>query len=227
MVGCIFTGVFFAIGASNFAIGFFGVSKKNNTLLFSYSITIWGLFAGFFILFAFFFNKKVWFENNVINYCRNHISDKFMDSLQKAYPGYLPTTFCSENCQCASDPTRFPRTVEYSSAIFNNSGAKNLLQCPNNVYNDEPKREVFGLLETLELRYECSGVCSREKWFYFSDVNQGAPLYSCQLGILNYINEKFILIYGLIMTSGLVMFFAPIPTVVLMCIRLKGEITDY
>lgn len=248
MAGCIFGGIFLRIGLSNFArvagysgvfvavaavlfsvmaaasaCGLLGSFRKNATCLSIYVFAIWALFVVFWILFAAFLKKKADFENQVLDLCNNRVASGLAATLQKAYPSNLPTQFCSGQCPCASDASRFPSTSEYTSALFSPAGARNVYQCPNNIYsNNQPKKEAMGFLGELENRFECSGLCTREKWFYFSDVNRGAPLYSCQSTILSYISEKFIMAYGIILTCAVIMFFAPTPAVVFMCVNSRS-----
>lgn len=247
MVGCVFGGIFLKVGLSNFAkvsdyssvfiivaivlfsamviasiIGIFGAFKRNITFLTIYIFAVWLLFIVFWILFAAFLQKKTDFENQVLDLCNNRVASGLAAKLQKAYPSYLPTKFCSAECPCASDTTRFPSTAEYTSAAFSPIGAQNIYQCPNKIYTDEPNKEATGFLGELENRFECSGLCTREKWFYFSNVNRGAPLYSCQDTILSYILEKFIMAYGIILTCAVIMFFAPTPAIVFLCVNSRS-----
>ena len=204
-------------------IGVFGVYRRSVTLLNVYVLIIWGSFVVFWILFVAFLKKKSELENQVFDLCNNRVSSGLAATLQKAYTNTLPIRFCSEECPCASDKSRFPSNSEYSSAVFKPTGAHNIYQCPIDIYNnDKPRREATGFLAELENRFECSGLCTREKWFYFSNVNRGAPLYSCQGRVLNYISEKFIMAYGIILTCAIIMFFAPAPAIAFICVSSRS-----
>eukprot|EP00826_Nyctotherus_ovalis_P063929 TRINITY_DN9372_c0_g1_i5.p2 TRINITY_DN9372_c0_g1~~TRINITY_DN9372_c0_g1_i5.p2 ORF type:complete len:215 (-),score=29.72 TRINITY_DN9372_c0_g1_i5:13-657(-) len=204
-------------------VGLLGAFRKNISCLNFYVFTVWMLFVVFWILFALFLQKKIDLENQVLNLCNNHVASGLAATLQKAYTNNLPTQFCSEECPCASHSARFPPDSEYTSAVFKPTGAQNIYQCPKDVYGgDRPKKEATGFLAELENRFECSGLCTREKWFYFSDVNRGAPLYSCQETVLKYISEKFIMAYGIILTCAVIMFFAPAPALVFICINSRS-----
>jgi hypothetical protein len=244
----VFGGIFLKIGLSNFAkisdysgvflvvaillfsimliasiIGFLGSFRRSTTSLSLYVFIIWTLFIVFWVLFAIFLKKKTDFENQVLDLCNNRVASGLAAKLQKAYHNKLPTQFCSKVCPCASEASRFPASSEYTSAVFNSTGAQNVYQCPKDIYNgDSPKKEATGFLGELENRFECSGLCTREKWFYFSNVNRGAPLYSCQDTILSYISEKFIMAYGIILTCAVIMFFAPTPAIVYICVSSRS-----
>jgi len=203
-------------------IGFLGSLRKNTTFLTLYAFIIWTLFIVFWAVFAIFLKKRADFEYQVLDLCNNRVASGLAATLQKAYANNLPTQFCSKECPCASEASRFPSSSEYVSAVFDPEGAQNVYQCPKDIYNgNNPRKEATGFLGELENRFECSGLCTREKWFYFSNVNRGAPLYSCQDTILSYISEKFIMAYGIILTCAVIMFFAPVPAIVFICISSK------
>ena len=115
--------------------GTIGISKRNTKFLSVYISIVWGLFIYFWVLFAVFIKRKVTLEKQVIDYCGTNMRVKngIMSVLQEAYPNSLSTSFCTENCPCASNHTRFPSTSEYMSAVFDNSGAKNVFQCLGNI----------------------------------------------------------------------------------------------
>ncbi len=114
-------------------------------------------------------------------------------TLQKAYPSSLATSFCSSDCPCRATSAGFPATAEYASAVFNQTGgAISVSQCPKSLFgSDAPTAAATGFMGKLEKRFRCSGLCAREKWFYFSDVAMGQPLYACQGKISNYISGTF------------------------------------
>lgn len=131
--------------------------------------------------------------------CRKEESSGILGELVKAYPSSLSTTFCSASCPCKADKSIFPTTSEYSSALFNNNnGASNIYQCPNNPLKDSGvKQSMLGLLGFLESEFLCSGMCTKEKWYYFTDVSRGPPLYKCYDKLMEYINSKIKLIFCL------------------------------
>jgi len=200
--------------------GVIGTLKQSSILLLIYSGIIWSLFIGFWVVFAIFLKHKARFEQQIVDLCRNRVASGFMSTLQKAYPNDLATSFCTQDCPCKTDATKFPTTTEYASAVFSPTGASSILACPKSVYQGElPSKEASKFLSELEERYACSGLCTREKWFYFSDVGMGAPLYSCQRSISDYLNEKFIMIYGVVLTCTIITFFAPVPAIVFLCLK--------
>ena len=199
-----------------------GTLQQSSKLLLAYAALVWALFVGFWIVFAVFIERKAMFENQIVDLCRNKIASGFMSVLQKAYPSSLATSFCTTDCPCNSDKSKFPGSTEYSSAVFSPKGASNVLQCPISVYTSgQPDKDATSFLTELEERYACSGLCTREKWFYFSDVSMGVPLYSCQKSISDYVTERFIMIYGIILTCAVVTFFAPVPAIVFMCMKAR------
>jgi len=244
VIGFVYGGIFFNLGVSNFAkitdsskgfialasilfivlisaaiIGMIGNMKQSYRLLGVYVTIVWTLFISFWIIFGICLNKKNNLDEEVIDLCNNHVASKFTNRIHNAYASNLATGFCSSQCPCASNKELFPSS-EYASAIFKDTGASNIMDCPQSLYKDkEPSGSTIKFLSKLERKYECSGLCTREKWFYFSDVNKGPPLYSCQESIMNYMSEKFMKIYGIVLTCAIITFFAPVPAIALMYIK--------
>ena len=128
------------------------------------------------------------FNKEINDLCESKVASGFMYEMQKAYPSNLATAFCSNECPCKATRDRFPTSSEYDSGVYNNKGAENVMKCPKTLFESNPPHsEIIGFLATLEERFRCSGLCSREKWFYFSDVSKGAPIYPCQSQIRSYI----------------------------------------
>ncbi|KAL4468503.1 hypothetical protein ABPG74_005006 [Tetrahymena malaccensis] len=97
--------------------------------------------------------------------------------------------FCvkSQNCLCLIDkPNLFPNST-LSSLYYTNVGygVTTSLNCPNiNQYNLTPSGPK--ILQNLELKFSCSGICTSQPVFYFSDINRGPPKSdSCYSILLN------------------------------------------
>jgi hypothetical protein len=43
----------------------------------------------------------------------------------------------------------------------------------------------------LEKTYSCSGLCTKNKYYVYSDVNKGPPLNTCEAGLKDYITSNF------------------------------------
>ena len=108
--------------------------------------------------------------------------------MQRAYPPNLSSFFCSGECPCRANKTSFPATAEYSSADMRPQGAVTVMNCPKSPYTSPVRSAILGFLGILEEEFKCSGLCKKEKWYYFSDVNLGPPETMCQEKILEYID---------------------------------------
>ncbi|EAR90634.2 transmembrane protein, putative (macronuclear) [Tetrahymena thermophila SB210] len=86
--------------------------------------------------------------------------------------------FCvkSQNCLCLIDkPSQFANST-LSSLYYTTVGygVTTSLNCPNiNQYNLTPSGPK--ILQNLELKFSCSGICTPLPVFYFSDINRGPP----------------------------------------------------
>ena len=155
------------------------------------------------------------------NLCNSGRAAGFFGELQKAYPPNLSSFFCSGSCPCKASRANFPPTAEYATADFRAVGASMVTQCPNSPYTTSAvKKAIFGFLGMLEEEFRCSGICTFEKWYYFSDVNRGAPLYQCKTKLMDYIDgmclhsdrriEWYSIIYGVVITCGIITLLAAI-----------------
>lgn len=200
-------------------LGLCGNLKQQRNLLIAYVSIVWSLFIVFWAIFGVCLAQKKNLDDELDSFCKNQVASKFTSKLQNAYPTNLATSFCTDNCPCASTKDKFP-SAEYTSSVFKATGASNIMDCPKSLYaKDAPADSTIKFLRTLEKKYECSGLCTREKWFYFNDVNIGPPLYPCQESVMDYLSERFARVYGIVLTCAIITFFAPVPAIVLMCAK--------
>lgn len=100
--------------------------------------------------------------------------------------------FCSNACPCKATRTSFPPTGDYIAAVFSLTGASTVNKCPTNPVSSV-QQTVLSFLGFMEEELSCSGICKKEKWYYYSDVNRGAPADKCQ----DKLNEKIDSIHSL------------------------------
>lgn len=89
-----------------------------------------------------------------------------------------------------------------------------------NKFND-----MLGLLGDIEKDYDCSGVCVKQDYYYFSDVTRAAPTEGCKDSIKNKFIQSKVTNYGI---GFIVMaLFTCLPWIlnfVLCCLPGKGKI---
>lgn len=182
-------------------IGLVGMNKQMQSLLITYAVIVsilffcfWGVFAYMKVgkgIFYLFIKLLEALYNQFSNLCYQGKSSGFLGELQKAYPANLASTFCSSSCPCMADKSNFPAIADYSSADFKPTGAKMVTQCPKNPFQGtDVKDTLLAFVGLLEEEFQCSGLCTKEKWYYFSDVSKGQPKYKCQDRLLIYIDSK-------------------------------------
>jgi hypothetical protein len=84
-------------------------------------------------------------------------------------------------------------------------------------YFTDNEQGYFTLLEWLENKFECSGICYPGTFYLFSDVNNGIPKDSCMDSLKTWLKEQ-LLLYGLItLTCGLVLILAVVLSLCMCC----------
>jgi hypothetical protein len=90
--------------------------------------------------------------------------------------------------------------------------------------NDE--QGYFSLLEWLENKFDCSGICYPATFYLFSDVNNGLPEDSCMDSLKTWLKEQ-LLLYGLItLTCGLVLLLAAVLALCMCCHPFSRKVSE-
>lgn len=171
-------------------IGCCGVSRRSTCLLLVYTIITALMFVGFWIVFGYMKKGKGNMHDDIEAICRGEDKSDFIRDLDKIYDNNLNTVFCTAQCRCKADPAKFTGP-EYTGALFDqNNGASLIADCGNNPIKDE-KKTLLSFLGWLEEEMDCSGICTKQRFYYFSDVNRGPPPKECKMSILDYLDSKF------------------------------------
>jgi len=173
------------------ALGIYGVLNKNDCVLSIYASIMVSMSVACWILFAFMKGGRNNVHMQFDKYCYFEETEGFVGELALAYPKNLASFFCSADCPCQGIKTNFPSTADYGNMEIREIGATTIMNCENKVFVREPKTVIMSLLGELEQEYECSGICTKEKWYYYSDVNRGVPKTRCLNPILNFIDGIF------------------------------------
>lgn len=111
--------------------------------------------------------------------------------------------------------------------LYNQLGLDNIYSVSN---DDEKKDKVVGLIDyfgKIESEFECSGVCTKKDWYYFSDITKGLPPNSCKDDIKNKVLKYDVGNYGLGML--LIAAFVALPWLLhfpLYCLPGRGSATE-
>ena len=85
--------------------------------------------------------------------------------------------------------------------------------------------EILGILGEIEAEYDCSGVCTKQNIYYFSDTREGEPDDSCKDSIKNKYIQSKVTNYGIgFIVMALFIFLPWILNFVLCCLPGKGKI---
>jgi len=186
VVGTVFCCILIGIAI----IGIIAACKQDTLLLIIYAAVLAALFAGFWFAFGYMKKGKNTIHNDFDALCANTVNEGFIAELNRAYQPNMASLFCSNDCPCKATVNNFPNTADYNTAVFQTMGATVITNCPT-----FPKlgirTAILGFLGLIEEEFDCSGLCRKEKWYYFSDVARGAPNDRCKDLILKYMDSIF------------------------------------
>lgn len=172
-------------------IGFCGACKNNSCLMITYAIIALLLCAGFWVAFAFLKRGKNNIHSDIEKVCSTEEGKKgFIQDLNNVFTADLERAFCTDACPCKADEAKFPG-VAYDTAEFDAvNGYSVVSKCPDNPVAKQ-KNAWLSFLGWLEEEKDCSGICTKGKWYYFSDVNRGIPPKACRGPLVDYLDSNF------------------------------------
>lgn len=107
------------------------------------------------------------------------------------------TILCSTSCPCAADETDWPLETQVEM-VTDSLGSKELSECPNDGMTYDQKDKYYDLINRLEDKYNCAGICYNPTYFQFSDVSKGPTSNDCQ-DELTQLFEEHAVKYGVLM----------------------------
>eukprot|EP00826_Nyctotherus_ovalis_P011477 TRINITY_DN12989_c0_g1_i23.p1 TRINITY_DN12989_c0_g1~~TRINITY_DN12989_c0_g1_i23.p1 ORF type:complete len:239 (-),score=62.01 TRINITY_DN12989_c0_g1_i23:292-1008(-) len=181
--------VFFVFMLIAALLGICGFKNGSAWMLIIYSIIALLVFVTFWIAFAYLKKGKTNIHEDFFEVCNGQKDTGLMADLNRVYRDDLSSIFCTIRCPCNLDKTRVPATIDYTYAEVSIDGAKTISEC-----EDDPtakhSRTIRSFIGWMEEKLECSGVCTLDVWYYFSDVNRGKPPYRCGDKLLDYVDCK-------------------------------------
>ena len=167
-----------------------GAYNRNMPILSIYSFIMTCLFVSSWVVFVYMKGGKYTIHSDFEDYCNIGKIQGLIVELDKAYPKSLGSYCCSLECPCKANEENFPLTADYLSAKFKEgTGATTVLNCPKKPFTGSvPKIAVLSFLGEIEDKFSCSGICNKEKWYYYSNVNRGPPQSRCLEDFLYYVD---------------------------------------
>jgi len=117
-------------------------------------------------------------------------------------------TLCTDKCPCNVDSGIFSSELWYEM-VTDTMGAAKLDQCPfdSSVMNTVQKDKFSPFLQILETDFECSGMCSDQPYYMFSDVRNGVPKNgNCKHEIIQAVNNHSVVYAVLLLILGTIGF---------------------
>eukprot|EP00826_Nyctotherus_ovalis_P003412 TRINITY_DN10696_c0_g1_i2.p1 TRINITY_DN10696_c0_g1~~TRINITY_DN10696_c0_g1_i2.p1 ORF type:complete len:279 (-),score=50.28 TRINITY_DN10696_c0_g1_i2:185-1021(-) len=199
-------------------IGCCGASKKNTCLLITYAIIAGLLCACFWISFVYMKKGKDNIHDDVNAICANNNKNTFINDLNNVYRNNV-AAFCTAACPCKADANKFTGAA-YATMVRNANGATVIANCPNNPVSGV-KNSLLSFLGWLEEKKDCSGICTQQPYYYFSDVNRGVPGKACKDPLLDYLDKWYIGAYVVTIIAGVVTFLGTISSLLYICLGTK------
>lgn len=163
--------------------GIVGIWKKHTCCLIIYNIGVLIFFIAFLIVaicsFAVF---KHYYTTDITNpeICRNQTWIRPADNYAMNASKYL----CSPSCPCNVDPAS--TWLNASKLTVNSTGAVKLQDCPNFRQAFTKFSELFIPLELIEKQFKCAGICEKNDFFIFSNINAFEPKEACASKMLDF-----------------------------------------
>ncbi|KAL4461637.1 hypothetical protein ABPG74_016261 [Tetrahymena malaccensis] len=226
---CGFTGVTILTGL----ISLVGVLKRNRCLLFIFNflaVILLGLFVAIGVLITIYSNNQFQDIKNISN-CNNAPSD--YNWLQQSNEFYqkVGTLFCTQLCKCyVQNVQDFPASTFNNKSVATNpnDGTTQIQECPY-AKQETQYDQYLSLVQFLENKFECSGICDPVPYYVFTDINRGPPVYTqgCKQRVQDFFEKYGNIVRVVSFSIGGFFFLQIILAIWLCCIRKSDGQNDY
>ncbi|KAL4429676.1 hypothetical protein ABPG74_017085 [Tetrahymena malaccensis] len=170
-------------------LGLVGICKNVKCLLFTYNF---GIFVFLLIPIAILV-ISVLICTNMDSYkndtnCTQY--DKFAQLAELNAKSYQ--TLCQSNCQCDFEGTPSQaQQLGITNFVNSDTGPIKVQECNAfDLFDLDHQDSNSDLLQQMEEAFGCSGFCSTNNYFVFSNVNEGIPDGDCRVEVLNFIEDN-------------------------------------
>ncbi|EWS71265.1 tetraspanin family protein (macronuclear) [Tetrahymena thermophila SB210] len=170
-------------------LGIVAIQKKSNSLLkvYAFGLFIFLLISIAFLAIGVYVQIKLHEFQNDTNCTQKDIFIQLYKLNSLSYQ-----TLCKNSCKCnfeGNSDEAFQRgIINYDN---NDTSPLQVQECEEfNHFNIPEQQNYSDLLQVAEEVLGCSGVCSINSYFVFSDVNAGQPKSDCKQRLIDLINEN-------------------------------------
>ncbi|KAL4473151.1 hypothetical protein ABPG72_007381 [Tetrahymena utriculariae] len=201
-LGALLIGIFFGIVLIIWALlGMIAICKKLNYLLIAYNL---GMFV-FFLLQAIILILSIFAASSINSYKNDTQCTKQPFLIELAELNAVSyQTLCQNGCQCHFEGNDTQaQNLGITNYINNELYPQKIQQCKIfKIFNLEDKEDNSNFLEALEETFQCSGFCSINSYYVFSNLNDGIPNKDCKEEALEFFekNNNITLISSAIVT---------------------------
>lgn len=130
---------------------------------------------------------------------------------------------CRDNCTCnIENPDAYPSELINDLKYDVNEGAINIMGCEAfpemmNRLNWKGEENHTEILTSLEVSFKCAGICEKNPYYLFSDVNNGPPesKFSCYEELSIFVEDVGVFLFATCWSIACILFLIAIATLCL------------
>ncbi|EAS06513.1 tetraspanin family protein (macronuclear) [Tetrahymena thermophila SB210] len=188
--GALLIGIFFGIALIIWALlGMIAICKKLNYLLIAYNL---GMFV-FFLLQVAILILSIFAASSINSYKNDTSCTKQSFLIELAELNAVSyQTLCQNDCQCHFEGNKAQaQNLGIKNYINNELYPQKIQECQAfNFFDLQDKDENSNFLQALEETFYCSGFCSINSYYVFSNVNDGIPNKDCKQEALEFFEKN-------------------------------------
>ncbi|KAL4429677.1 hypothetical protein ABPG74_017086 [Tetrahymena malaccensis] len=200
--GALLIGIFFGVVLIIWALlGMVAICKKLNYLLIAYNL---GMFV-FFLLQAAILILSIFAASSINSYKNDTQCTKQSFLIELAELNAVSyQSLCQNGCKChfEGDDTQ-AKNLGITNYVNNDNYPQKIQECKIfKIFDLEDKDDNSNFLQALEETFQCSGFCSVNSYYVFSNINDGIPSKDCKDEALEFFekNNNITLISSAIVT---------------------------
>jgi len=161
---------------------------------------------------------------DIDNTCRGLSSQQYIiGNISLVYNKNLAKYFCSADCPCQANAGDFA----IDNMITDTKGENRIDQCSDykSQYNIPPNADAIAIVNYMESKWNCSGLCRNEPYYYFSDVNKGPPTKNCRMQLEDTIISEFTVCDIVAFIIFILLLVCVISTILLLTLSLEEKLS--
>ncbi|EAS06512.1 tetraspanin family protein (macronuclear) [Tetrahymena thermophila SB210] len=184
-------------------LGLIGICKNVKCLLFTYNfgIFVFLLIPIAILVISILISTNMDSYKNDTNCTQYDLFSQLAELNTKSYQ-----TLCQSGCQCDFEGTQLEaQQLGITNFVNSESGPIRVQECKAyDLFDLDHQDSNSDILQAMEETFGCSGFCSKNNYFVFSNINEGIPNGDCKVEVLDFIEDNNV---KTIVASSIVTFF--------------------